>query len=108
MGGEEGAPCAVDRDGLAAYLGVDWEDAPTEANLQAACQVANAFLAGALGEAFDPADPRARAVGLAVAADFYDQRCYTEASGSAKASGAVRRLVADLCEQMRCEARGSA
>ena len=43
---------------------------------------------------------------LAVAADVYDQRCY-EREGSAKASGAVRRLVADLCEQLRCEARRS-
>ena len=100
-----GAPIVV-RDDLAAYLGIDYAAAQAEANMDLACEAANGFLDGAVGVGLDPSDPRARAVALAVAADVYDQRCY-EREGSAKASGAVRRLVADLCEQLRCEARRS-
>ncbi len=95
----------VTADALAAYLGVDDDaDAMTAANLWAAAQAANAYLRGALGLADEGgyADPRALAVGLAFAADLYDNRSY--ADESAKASGAVRRMVCDLSFQLRCEA----
>lgn len=94
----------VTADALAAYLGVDCaDDAMVSANLAMACAAANAWLAGALGEGADLSDPRALALGLAAAADVYDERSF-EGGGSAKASGALRRMVADLSAQLRLEA----
>ena len=101
-------PQTVTRGELADYLGVDSADEMTRSNLELAAQAANGYLAGALGYSYDPGDARAKAVGLAVGADFYDQRCLTDAAGSAKASSALRRMVADLCEQLRCEGRDGA
>lgn len=106
MDGQEDA-CAVSRDDLAAYLGIDYADAMVERNLDLARRAADGYLRGALGDGVDLDDPRAQAVGLAVAADVYDSRAY-EREGSAKVSGAVRRLVHDLSEQLRCEARTKA
>ena len=93
----------VTREALLAYLGIDYADDPMVSSVaDAAAASANAYLAGALGDGADTADPRALAVGLAVAADFYDNRALE--ADSQKASGAVRRLVADLCAQLRAEA----
>lgn len=98
-------PEVISRGDLAAYLGIDYEDHMVNANLDLACGAANGYVYGAVGELPDPSDPRARALALAVAADVYDERSYESGGGSAKASGAVRKLVASLSEQLRCEAR---
>lgn len=94
----------VTSEALMRYLGIeDDADEMTAANVEMAAQSANAYLAGALGASADLSDPRALAVGLAAAADVYDNRCMDDG----KASSAVRRMVADLCAQMRLEAVSS-
>lgn len=86
---------------IAAYLGVDCVDEMTYANIELARTAAEAYVVGAVGEAVDLSDPRARAVVMAVAADIYDERSFSGASG--KAPSAMRRVVSDLCEQLRRE-----
>ncbi len=85
------------------YLGIDWEDEATSRVIRHVIDAAASFLAGALGDAGSDDDPRCRHVALAVCADLYDNRSYTEGSGSAKVSSAVRRLVSDFCAQVRLE-----
>lgn len=93
-----GTPTTQD---LAAYLGVDCADDMASANLELALGAAEGYVVGAVGPSVDLSDPRARAVVMAVAADIYDERSFSGASG--KAPSAMRRVVSDLCEQLRRE-----
>ena len=103
MGGDASPVVTVEE--AMAYLGIDYADEMVAANLGWAVVAADASLGGAVGEGVDASDPRARHVALAVVADIYDNRSLVDGGSSGKVSSATRRLVADLCAQLRLEAR---
>lgn len=78
-------------------------DAVVEANAARALRAAQATVLGAVGEdveAYLPDDPRVRELTLI----FFDD-LYSERGVSAKVSGATRRLVFDMEQQLRLELR---
>jgi len=83
------------------YLGIDYEDEVTSANVTRALATAERVLFGAVGEdvlTYLPDDPRVGELVLIYMEDLYSQRGL-----SAKVSGAVRRQVADMELQLRLE-----
>lgn len=76
-------------------------DAVVEANATRALKTAHQVLLGAVGsdvEDFLPGDPRIEELQL-----IYFDDLYSERGVSAKVSGAVRRLVFDMEQQLRLE-----
>jgi len=82
------------------WLGIDFNDADVEANIDALIQTANAYMVGALGENYPKADARVIQVQKALIADLYDHRELSD-----KVSGATRRLVDSMLLQVRLEMR---
>lgn len=83
------------------YLGIDYSDDTTEANVVRALATAQQLVKGAVGaDVFEVmgADSRVKELTLIYMEDLYGQRGL-----SAKVSGAVRRLVHDLELQLRLE-----
>lgn len=83
------------------YLGIDYEDEVTSANVTRALATARRVLFGAVGDdvlTYLPDDPRVAELVLIYMEDLYSQRGL-----SAKVSGAVRRQVADMELQLRLE-----
>lgn len=88
------------------YLGFDFADDMITANLNRAIDTADMYLRGALGEDYSMADSRAKELALIIAADLYDNRGVNEQSGGSHGiSNNMRKLVYDMCEQIRCEMR---
>lgn len=82
------------------YLGIDYADDMILQNIKRTIRTADAFLEGAIGKEYPRNDPRAKEVALIITADLYDNRVYTN---SAAMTNNVRRLVDDMCLQLRLE-----
>ncbi len=85
------------------YLGIDYPDDVTDTNVMRCMKTSEAVLHGAVGEdvaTYLPDDPRIDELKLIYLEDLYSQRGI-----SAKVSGATRRLVADMEQQLRMELR---
>lgn len=83
------------------YLGIDYTDAVTDANVSRALATARKTVLGAVGDDVDtylPDDPRVKELTLIYLDDLYSQR-----GVSAKVTGATRRLVSDMEQQLRLE-----
>ena len=83
------------------YKGIDYTDAVVEANATRALATARQTVLGAVGEDVDeylPDDPRVTELTL-----IYFDDLYSERGVSAKVSGATRRLVYDMEQQLRLE-----
>ena len=83
------------------YKGIDYTDAVVEANATRALATARQTVLGAVGEDVDeylPDDPRVNELTL-----IYFDDLYSERGVSAKVSGATRRLVYDMEQQLRLE-----
>ncbi len=93
----------VTYDDALAHLGIDYADEMVERNVQRALATAVKVFHGAVGadvETYLPGDPRADDLVLTYLDDLYSER-----GVSAKVSGATRRLVADMEDQLRLELR---
>lgn len=87
------------------YLGIDYTDAVTTANVTRALATAVKTLHGAVGEdveALLPNDPRAKELVLIYLDDLYSTR-----GVSAKVSGATRQLVHTMELQLTLELRAA-
>ena len=85
------------------YLGIDYEDPVTDANIRRAMATAEKVLLGAVGddlEQYLPDDPRSKELQLVYLEDLYSQR-----GVSAKVSGATRRLVHTMELQLKLDLR---
>ena len=83
------------------YLGIDYTDDVVTANVTRALKTARQTVLGAVGEDVDtylPDDPRVAELTLIYLEDLYSQR-----GVAAKVSGATRRLVFDMEQQLRLE-----
>lgn len=83
------------------YLGIDYPDDVTDSNIKRALRSAESVLYGAVGEdvvTYLPADPRIDELILIYMEDLYSQRGVSQ-----KVSGATRRLVYDMEQQLRLE-----
>ena len=83
------------------YLGIDYADNVTDINIGRALATAERTLHGAVGEdveAYLPNDPRVTELQLIYMEDLYSQRGLTP-----KVSGATRRMVFDMEQQLRLE-----
>lgn len=91
-------------DDARTYLGIDiTDDELVNANVKRCLATATKTLHGAVGEDVDkylPEDPRATELVLIYTEDLYSQRGF-----NAKVSGATRKLVADMEQQLRLELR---
>lgn len=88
-------------DEARAYLGIDYTDTVTDANVSRALATAHKTVLGAVGDDVDtylPDDPRVKELTLIYLDDLYSQR-----GVSAKVTGATRRLVSDMEQQLRLE-----
>lgn len=98
-------------DDLMSYLGIDYADDMVAANLDMAVAAGKGYVKGAIGADVasmieDDADrARLKAVELAAAADFYDNRSMI-ADAKTKYSHVTRRMVDDFCMQLRLEMAG--
>lgn len=84
------------------YLG--YEDAPDEIvlrNINRQLPAADRFLQSAIHEDYDREDPRAKELGVMIAAELYDNRGVMSASSEAR----YRRIARDFMMQMRLEKR---
>ena len=95
----------ITSEDLKAYLGIDYADAMVERNIESAVALAAGYVLGAVGDGVDPNDARLRSVELRVAADFYDNRVLMD-EGTSKESRSIRRIVDDICLQLRLENSG--
>lgn len=85
------------------YLGIDYADDVTDANVMRCIRTAESVLHGAVGEdvsTYLADDPRIEELQLIYVEDLYAQRGIT-----AKVSNATRRLVSDMELQLRMELR---
>lgn len=85
------------------YLGIDYADETTDKNVTRALATAKATLYGAVGEDVEtylPNDSRIVELVLIYTDDLYSQR-----GVAAKVSGATRRLVFDMEQQLKMELR---
>ena len=88
-------------DEARAYLGIDYTDTVTDANISRALATAHKTVLGTVGDDVDtylPDDPRVKELTLIYLEDLYSQR-----GVSAKVTGATRRLVSDMEQQLRLE-----
>jgi hypothetical protein len=86
-----------------AYLGIDYPDEVVKRNVNRALATAQKTLLGAVGddvEQYLPDDPRIKELALIYADDLYSNR-----GVSAKVSGATRKLVHDMVQQLQLELR---
>lgn len=94
---------AVTLEAARQYKGIDYPDDVTDANITRALAAARATLLGAVGEDVEtylPDDPRTDELILIYFDDLYEQR-----GVSAKVSGATRRIVFDMEQQLKLELR---
>lgn len=85
------------------YLGIDYADDVTDANITRCLNTAKQTLFGAVGndvEKYLQDDPRITELQLIYMEDLYSQRGLTP-----KVSGATRRMVFDMEQQLRLELR---
>lgn len=90
----------ITTDELKDHLGIDYADNMVERNLARAVNTADMYLCGALGEDYPEYDARVKEIALTIAADIYDNRTASEA-----ASSNMRKLISDMCLQVKLEMR---
>lgn len=82
------------------YLGIDYTDAMTTANIERSIKTADLYLKGSIGENYPVEDPRSKELALIIIADLYDNRGLGDT-----VSGNTRKLVNDFSLQLRLELR---
>lgn len=89
---------------VAEYLGIDLDevDQVVNNNLSRQISAAESYLSGAIGKDFDGEDPRAKELGIMIAAELYNSR----GAMSARQDAAFRRIASDFMMQLRLEGRG--
>lgn len=94
-------------DEVKTYLGIDYTDTMTAANIERAIKTADFYLQGSIGENYPVADPRAKELALIIVADLFDNRGL-QAQGGGNISSNTRKLVDDFSLQLRLELRRAA
>jgi hypothetical protein len=82
------------------YLGIDFTDEATDHLLSALMYTADAYMRGALGANYPSDDERVKMVEKIIISDLYDHRDLSD-----KVSGATRRVVDSMLQQVRLEMR---
>ena len=94
----------VTLDEVLNYLGIDYTDAMTTANIERSIKTADLYLQGSIGEDYPVDDPRSKELALIIIADLYDNRGL-QAQGGGNVSSNTRKLVEDFSLQLRLELR---
>lgn len=94
-------------DEVKTYLGIDYADTMTTANIERAIKTADFYLQGSIGENYPVTDPRAKELALIIVADLFDNRGL-QAQGGGNISSNTRKLVDDFSLQLRLELRRAA
>lgn len=84
------------------YLGIDFVDDATDHLVTAMVSTADAYMKGALGANYPAEDERVKMVEKIIISDLYDHRDLSD-----KVSGATRRLVDSMLQQVRLEMRAA-
>ena len=82
------------------YLGYDYADEMVKRNVNRCIATADAYLKGSIGDNYPAEDPRVKELALIFISDLYDNRGMIE-----KVAGNVRKLIDDMCLQLRMELR---
>lgn len=101
---EETTSAVVTADDVKNYLGIDYSDTMTTANIERAIQTADYYLRGSIGDNYPTTDPRAKELALIIVADLFDNRSL-QAQGGGTVSSTTRKLVNDFSLQLRLELR---
>lgn len=84
------------------YLGIDFADDATDRLVTAMVSTVDAYMKGALGTSYPADDERVKMVAKIIISDLYDHRDLSD-----KVSGATRRLVDSMLQQVRLEMRSA-
>lgn len=84
------------------YLGIDFADDATDRLVTAMISTADAYMRGALGANYPADDERVKMVAKIIISDLYDHRDLSD-----KVTGATRRLVDSMLQQIRLEMRSA-
>lgn len=84
------------------YLGIDFADDATDRLVSAMVSTVDAYMKGALGASYPADDERVKMVAKIIISDLYDHRDLSD-----KVSGATRRLVDSMLQQVRLEMRSA-
>lgn len=80
------------------YLRVDFDEDDTI--IEMLIESADRWICGAVGEQYDRTDKRAELLALLLISDMYDNRTMSEKTGTN-----ARKLIDDICTQLRLELR---
>lgn len=94
----------IEVQAVAEYLGIDLNEVDTivQNNLSRQISAADSFLKGAIGKDYDGDDPRAKELGIMIAAELYNTRGVM----NTRQEAAFRRIASDFILQMQLEGRG--
>lgn len=84
------------------YLGIDFADDATDRLVTAMVSTTDAYMRGALGASYPADDERVKMVSKIIISDLYDHRDLSD-----KVTGATRRLVDSMLQQVRLEMRSA-
>jgi hypothetical protein len=84
------------------YLGIDFADDATDRLVTAMVSTVDGYMKGALGANYPADDERVKMVSKIIVSDLYDHRDLSD-----KVSGATRRLVDSMLQQVRLEMRSA-
>ena len=84
------------------YLGIDFADDATDRLVSSMISTADAYMKGALGAGYPADDERVKMVAKIIISDLYDHRDLSD-----KVTGATRRLVDSMLQQVRLEMRSA-
>ena len=84
------------------YLGLDFADDATDSVVTRLIATADMYMKGALGASYPVDDERVKMVEKIIISDLYDHRDLSD-----KVSGATRRLVDSMLQQVRLEMRSA-
>ena len=83
------------------YLGIDFEDAVSNRNIQRYINVAESYLKGAIGD-LPTNDERVKQLALFIIEDLYDRGSY-----SVKENSTLEKMKNDFILQLQCEGRNN-
>jgi hypothetical protein len=84
------------------YLGIDFADDATDRLVTAMVSTVDGYMKGALGASYPADDERVNMVAKIIISDLYDHRDLSD-----KVTGATRRLVDSMLQQVRLEMRAA-
>ena len=84
------------------YLGIDFADDATDRLVTAMVSTVDMYMTGALGAGYPVDDERVKMVEKIIISDLYDHRDLSD-----KVTGATRRLVDSMLQQVRLEMRSA-